>query len=266
MSETIEARNVALVFDIHGNLRALEAVLEDIGNRSDIDAVIFGGDYAVNGPEPTECVRRVMETNHPAILGNTDEYLTTKYEAHREDPVVEWTQQQLGDAELEWLGARPFDISVAPPEEGDVPENRLHVVHANPVDTERPILVEPHAYSGWSMTSPEEADELLQNERAQMTVFGHIHYPMAGRFGDRRVRAVGSVGFPWDGNQKAAYGLARWNGDGWTLQDIRISYDTESVVEAILESGMPEAEARADSIRDASFVPLAPSDDDDDEA
>ncbi|GEM_PF-375274 len=265
MTETIEARNVALVFDIHGNLRALEAVLEDIADRSEIDAVIFGGDYAVNGPEPTECVRRVMETSHPAILGNTDEYLTTKYEAHREDPVVEWTRQQLEDSQLDWLGARPFDVSVAPPEQGDVAENHLHVVHANPVDTERPILVEPHAYSGWSMTSPEEADELLQNERAQMTVFGHIHYPMAGRFGDRRVRAVGSVGFPWDGNQKAAYGLARWNGNGWTLQDIRISYDTESVVEAILESGMPEAEARADSIRDASFAPLAPSDDDDEE-
>jgi predicted phosphodiesterase len=261
MSEILEARNVALVFDIHGNLGALEAVLDDIEARSDIDLVVFGGDYALNGPQPAACVQRAMETGHPAIMGNTDEYLTTGYEVHGEDPVVEWTHGALDGRQLEWLAERPFDVSVAPPGKGDEPESLMHVVHANPVDTERPLLVEPHPYSEWAKTSEDEASELLAGERAQVTVLGHIHCPMAGRFDGHRVRAVGSVGFPWDGNQKAAYGLARWNGNGWTLQDIRLSYDTNAAIEALEQSGMPQVEARIESLEDASFAPLAEPDD-----
>src|SRR5580658_1641122 len=64
----------AVVSDIHGNLTALEAVIEDIAGRG-VDRVAHGGDLVLMGPRPTEVIDRIRELGWPGVVGNTDELL-----------------------------------------------------------------------------------------------------------------------------------------------------------------------------------------------
>src|SRR5207247_9486302 len=67
---------IAVISDIHGNLWALEAVLQDL-DRLGPSQVIVAGDLALGGPRPAECVEFVRRRGYPAILGNTNEWLTS---------------------------------------------------------------------------------------------------------------------------------------------------------------------------------------------
>lgn len=265
-TEVLEARNVAFVYDVHGNQEALQAVLEDLEGR-EVDLVVFGGDYALNGPRPAETVEAIRQSELPAIRGNTDEYLLADgvEQEGQGNPVVEWTRGELSEEQLEWMRQRPFAVRVAAPGMREEPGSHLLAVHATPTSLEDVLLVEEHPHKEWPVTDEEEAAAMVGDVRADVVVYGHIHSASAGVCGEQRVRSIGSVGFPWDGDRRAAYGLARWNGDGWVLQDIRVDYDWESVADEIETSGAPRAEARAASIRDAAFEPLAPDEEEDGE-
>ena len=82
----------AVLFDIHGNIDALDAVLADVA-AAGCDGLLLGGDYAYMGPAPDDCVDRLRE--YPgrvvAILGNTDRMI-----AHGDDAVAEWAADRLG--------------------------------------------------------------------------------------------------------------------------------------------------------------------------
>src|SRR4030067_722775 len=66
---------IAVISDIHGNLAALEAVLAEL-DRLGPSEVVVGGDLALGGPRPAECVSLIRRRGYPAIRGNTDEWLT----------------------------------------------------------------------------------------------------------------------------------------------------------------------------------------------
>ena len=66
-------RKIAIISDIHGNLQALEAIIEDIKNKN-IDEIICLGDIIAIGPNPKECIEIVFEENMRMVLGNHEEY------------------------------------------------------------------------------------------------------------------------------------------------------------------------------------------------
>ncbi len=96
----------AFISDVHGNLPALEAVLKEI-RQSSIDEIIFLGDAVGYGPWPKECVQLLMQNATISVLGNHDAGvvgltdISAYYDAVRY--VLEWTRDQLGSAEREWL-------------------------------------------------------------------------------------------------------------------------------------------------------------------
>lgn len=200
-------------------------------------------------------MRRSRRVAAAAIRGNTDEWVTDLEEAPEEGP-FEWTRDHLTSAQLDWLRGRPFGCRLRP--EGDGGEgNDLLVVHANPVDTVTPMHIEDHPHEAWTATSDEEAGELLGGTEANLVAYGHIHNPAAGELAGRRVQSLGSVGLPWDGDRRAAYGIAEWDGEQWEIEDVRVEYDREEVVEELERSQAPDAEAVAESLREASFGPMA---------
>ncbi len=256
--QTIPLRGIqsaALLYDVHGNRAALDAVLDDVDQR-DLDAIVLGGDYALKGPDPSGAVRRLRELDAPAIMGNTDAYLLTDDAPHGNDPVVQWTREQLSDDALRWLYERPFGCRLSPTA-SRASERELLAVHATPTSLESLLLVEPHPFEGWSMPDDEEARAMLGDAMAHLVTYGHIHVASSGRVGPQRVRSIGSVGMPWDGDPRAAYGIARWEDDEWTVEDVRVDYDWASVADELEASGAPRAEARAESVRTARFDPLA---------
>ena len=253
MPETTGVRpyTVALLADIHGNLDAFEAVLADMAHQPH-DAVVIAGDHLVMGPHPAQTLARLRELDVPTIFGNTDRGVV---EGRSHSPLVTWTREQIGEAGIAYLESLPFSHHITPPQQTS-PEADLFVVHATPTSVYPVLILEANADSPLSqnVTLEEEAAKLLGATRANLIVFGHIHYASSRTISGQRVASIGSVGFPFDGDPRAAYALASWDGTQWQLEHRRVAYDRERTIEAIQRSGQPQASWAIQVLREAQFV------------
>ncbi len=202
---------LAVLYDIHGNLPALEAVL---AHASDADAFLLGGDYATAGPWPKETVERLKELEDATwIRGNADRWLVDRHDAP--DPISGYAAQaaeQLGEE----LVAELYGL----PETATIGETLF--CHASP-------------RSDMQTFPPKRADtdaELLEGVQAPRLVCGHIHFAFR-REGPGGIEIVnpGSVGMPWDGDHRAAYAVI----DGDRLKRRRVDYDWQASVAAVRE-------------------------------
>jgi predicted phosphodiesterase len=242
---------VALLADIHGNLDAFEAVLADLAHQPH-DAVVIAGDHLVMGPQPAKTLARLRELDVPTIFGNIDREVV---EGRPHSPLISWTREQIGEAGIAYLEALPFSHHVTPPQQTS-PEADLFVVHATPTSVYPVLLLEANALSPLlnKVTPEEEAAALLGAIRANLIVFGHIHYASSGTIRGQRVVSIGSVGFPFDGDPRAAYALASWDGAQWQIQHRRVAYDRERTIEAVQRSGQPQASWVVQVLSEARFV------------
>ena len=202
---------LALLYDIHGNLPALEAVLADVGAGGEF---LLGGDYATAGAWPRETVERLKELDDATwIRGNADRWLVDRHDAPEPiDGIAERTAEVLGEeisAELAQL-----------PELTEV-DGTLYC-HASPRSDMQSFGAEPGPLDS----------ELLEGVQATRVVFGHTHvqFQRAGS-SDIELLNPGSVGMPWDGDHRAAYAVI----DGGRVDCRRVEYDWEASVAAVRE-------------------------------
>jgi putative phosphoesterase len=201
----------AVLYDIHGNLPALEAVLAD---ASDADEFLLGGDYATAGPWPKESVERLRELPNAAwIRGNADRWLVERNDAPAPiEQIAAGTAQRLGEELVQELFALPESTTI---------DGTLYC-HASPQNDMQSFF-----------PTPGELDaELLMGVEAPRVVFGHTHLQFA-RTGPGGIELVnpGSVGMPWDGDHRAAYAVI----DGDRVELRRVEYDWQASVAAIRE-------------------------------
>jgi diadenosine tetraphosphatase ApaH/serine/threonine PP2A family protein phosphatase len=218
---------LALLYDVHGNLPALEAVLEDCP----AERFLLGGDYAVAGGWPRETVERLDELDGEWIRGNTERWLVDTSDVPEPMlPVLERAREALGEELVERLVALPET-------------------------TTRDGVLYCHASPGSDMNSfaPEQEDsdgELLRGVDSSRVVFGHTHIQFA-RMTAGGVELVnpGSVGLPFDGDHRAAYALVH---DDGRVELRRIEYDWRSSAEAARERA---GELPARRLEQARFDP-----------
>jgi putative phosphoesterase len=250
--ETVEIVRVAVISDIHGNLTALEAVMSDLQHRG-VDRVLHGGDLVLMGAQPAEVIDRVRELGWPGVLGNTDEVLWR--------PEVQARQQRLAP-KLSPLLNLIFN-SYAPATLELIGDERLSWLRRLPVEQRLADIALLHAAPGdlWRAPTPESTDVELEATYsplgAGMAVYGHIHRPfvrtLAGSF---TIANSGSVGLPWDGDQRAAYLLF----DNGRTEVIRVAYDIERETALLLKSGYPDAARLTEMRRRGAFIrPARPS-------
>jgi len=102
---------IALISDIHGNIDALEAVLEDIHSQR-IDEIFCLGDIVGYGAAPAECLRLIRQHCSETILGNHDTYLIRGPEnctlSKRLADPLRLAERDLSRAEMQWLESRPL--------------------------------------------------------------------------------------------------------------------------------------------------------------
>ncbi len=206
----------ALLYDIHGNLAALEAVLADT-SAAGVEAFVLGGDYALFGPSPFETVARLRALgDHTWIRGNGERWTARPDEAPDNAVVrgaIAASRAALGPelvAELAWL-------------EEQTVLGTSRYCHASPVSDVRSFLPEP---------ADDEA-ELLAGITEPRLVFGHTHLPFA-RVSGGGVELVnpGSVGMPFDGDTRAAWALLH---DDGRIEHRRVEYDHEAAATAVRE-------------------------------
>jgi len=199
----------ALLYDIHGNLPALEAVLADAGG---VDEFVLGGDYAVAGAWPRDTVERLKALPSATwIRGNADRWLLERHDAPSPiDEIAARCAEALGDQLVDELSSLPESTTI----------DRTLYCHASPQNDMQSF-------------SPEPADldaELLMGVETARVVFGHTHLAFARR-GPGGIELVnpGSVGMPWDGDHRAAYAVI----DGDRVEQRRVEYDWEASVAAV---------------------------------
>ncbi|HTN23091.1 MAG TPA: metallophosphoesterase family protein [Solirubrobacteraceae bacterium] len=208
---------LALVYDVHGNLPALEAVLAD-ARAQGADAWLVGGDVALFGPWPEATVARLRELE-PAtwIRGNGERW--TADPAAAPEPVRGATaaaRAALGDALVAELAALPESAPVGA---------GTRAWHGSPVSDVRSFTPHP---------GDDEA-ELLAGVTERRLIFGHTHLPFRRMSTAGAVELVnpGSVGMPFDGDHRAAYALL--DEDDGTLTHRRVAYDHGAVPLALRE-------------------------------
>jgi len=196
---------LALLFDIHGNLPALEAVLDD-ARAAGAQRYLLGGDYAVFGGWPAETVARLRELADATwIRGNVDRWAAA--EAPDDEPArsgVESCRALLDAETVAQLGALP--------ESADLGAG-TRAWHASP----KSDLV-----SFWPEPGDDELD-LLEGVADRRLVFGHYHVSF-DRIGAHEIELVapGAVGIPLDGDHCAAWALMH---DDGRIERRRVAYD-----------------------------------------
>ncbi|MHC4938278.1 MAG: metallophosphoesterase family protein [Planctomycetota bacterium] len=236
---------LALLADIHGNAVAFDAVLADLG-KHEVDGCVLMGDYFLFGPRPREVYERLRDLDWPAIEGNTDRYIVGANAEHPFAEMIGWYRKQLGEDGLAWASDRPFSRE----------DGTLLVVHANPTNLEDLLIGEQDVWESYQLTTAEEGARLMEGVEADLTVYGHIHYFSSGEFGGRQVASIGSIGMPFDGDPRAAYAIAGWDGSHWSIEPHRVAYDQESVAAEVRAQGTQLAEPRARRFLEARPVPL----------
>ena len=200
---------LALLYDVHGNLPALEAVLAD---ASDADAFLLGGDYATAGAWPKETVECLKQLDNATwIRGNADRWLVDRHDAPAPiDEIAARTAEQLGDELVEELSTLPGSTEI----DGTL------FCHASPRSDMETFLPTPGERDG----------ELVGGVDARRVVAGHIHvaFRRAGPGGIELVNP-GSVGMPWDGDHRAAYAVIEDD----HVEHRRVEYDWQKAVAAV---------------------------------
>ena len=207
---------IAVLYDVHGNLGALEAVLED-ARGAGAERWVLGGDYALFGAWPAETVARLRELEGAVwVRGNVDRWAGDPAETPRDaglQAAVADCRAALGDAVAEELGALPFEAEVA----------GARFVHASPASDLRSFGPEPG----------DEDAELLEGVTHERLFFGHTHVQFRRRAGAVELVNPGSVGVPLDGDRRAAYALLAPDGE---LELRRVEYDADATVARLREA------------------------------
>ncbi len=233
---------IAVVSDIHGNRTAFEAVLADLKQTSP-DLVFHGGDLADAGSGSIEVLDQIRSLGWKGVAGNTDQMLAFPstfesfasrspalaplWDALRE--IAAATRELLGEDRLVWLRNLPLIHT----------HHSIAIVHASPEDP-------------WSAPSPQASDEELVARYSLLNqpivVYGHIHHPFVRTIGALTVANSGSVGLPYDGDQRASYLLI----DGSQVEIRRVEYDLARELQALRNAGIPHADWIARTLESAS--------------
>ncbi|MDX1765045.1 MAG: metallophosphoesterase family protein [bacterium] len=228
---------VAFYSDVHSNLEALTAVLDDMG-RHRPDQILFGGDAVGYGPNPNECLERIFAVSHAMVAGNHDHAAADLFDSALFNPfardAILWTRSVLTPENRRRIASMPLTAST----------KEVFVVHGS-----------PEAPGDWDyLHSAADAAHQFEFFTEKLCVVGHTHRPaIYMKDGEKIVKGpesmltfeerfryivnVGSVGQPRDGNRDALYAL--YETGERTLSFHRVAYDYRATQEKMRAAHLP---------------------------
>jgi predicted phosphodiesterase len=233
----------ALISDIHANLPALEAVLEDIERRQ-VAATFHLGDLVGYAPWPNEVVAALAERGIAGVSGNYDSTVGLGYKhcgCRYEDPRQEalshlsfaWTVEACTSDTKRILAVLPFRLDLHP-RGGHAAGPRVVLVHGTPVLNT--------VY--WTEDRPDDFCRKMAAmaglKAGDAIAFGHTHRPWHRLVDGIHFVNTGSVGRPKDGDPRAGYSLLSVSDEGAIeIDHLRVSYDVARASVAIRDSTLP---------------------------
>ena len=228
----------AIFSDIHANMEAFEAVLNDI-KRQKVDSNVFLGDIVGYGPNPNECIELLRENCDVIISGNHDAAVTgdtntTFFNSYARESVI-WTVKTITKENLAFLKTL---------KSSDILED-FQVAHSTPFEPD-----------SWSyLTSLQDAHENYQTLERDVCFIGHSHQPLIIEFVDevnvlpikdmyktlnknrKYIINAGSVGQPRDMNPEACY--MTYDTKTGTIEYRRVEYNIEKVQKKMKKHELP---------------------------
>jgi len=211
-----------IISDIHGNLEALEAVLESIRSAG-VDKIICLGDIVGYGADPNRCTDIIRERVEFAVIGNHDHaalgLTSVAYFNQYAREAALWTSRELNQENRDYLLGLAFEVK----------QDGALFVHSTPENPEEWNYIFSYYEARYHFTKFEE----------QVCFIGHSHVPV--RFNEegsaRRIINVGSVGQPRDHNPKSCYYIydSETNEGDW----VRVEYDIQKAADKIRNAGLP---------------------------
>jgi len=237
-------KRLALISDIHANLPALRAVLADIDERGNVDAIYHLGDLTGYAPWPNEVIALLRERGIPGIGGNYDSTVATDYKhcgCRADTPQdeelshisFEWTRSHVTPETKKYLGSLPFRLDIRP-FGGHVSGPTVTLVHGNQT------LNTVYVTEDRSDSFLEKMGKDLCARAEDVVCFGHTHKPWQRVVAGIQFINTGSVGRPKDGDPRACYVSLAIDGSGVRVEFVRVSYPIDEAARGIRENGLPD--------------------------
>ncbi len=246
---------LAVISDIHGNLPAFEAVLDDLNSIGEVDLIWCLGDYAAWGTRPAECVTKLRELHEQygkdkfkVIGGNTDRYLVTgkrpavpsakdeegfqkrKANFTQRDTLLNWTLDQLSWDDYEFVAKTiGRELHHRVDDYGDVIG-----YHGIPGDDDA-VSLKPD-------TPQEEAQDALLDRAGRLAIGGHTHLVMDRKLGNWRVINPGSVGLSFTDINFAEWAIVTFEDDNAEVDFRKVPYDLQAFKDDMVTVNYPHPE------------------------
>ncbi|WP_160196080.1 metallophosphoesterase family protein [Senegalia massiliensis] len=213
-----EKMKISVLSDIHGNLTALEVVIEYSMNQG-IEYFIIAGDHISDCPHPNEVLNRISKLKGWIIRGNREEYIfrtiddtTVDWNKYRQLDSMVWTRDELESHNIEFI-RKLSDQETIQIQDFD----SIRVVHGSTED------IYEHLY-------PHKEDrlvEILNNIDEKVLICGHTHQQWSKFINGKLVLNPGSVGGHFNKETSAEFSILSWSNDEWTVEHHKVKYDID---------------------------------------
>ncbi|MBI5116779.1 metallophosphoesterase family protein [Candidatus Poribacteria bacterium] len=229
----------AIISDIHSNLHALMAVLEEIGKQK-ADSIFSLGDLVGYNAFPSEVLDIIFQRNIPSIMGNHDIVCCGLENPIWFNPSAReaslWTRKRLSEEKKRYLCNLHNEKMI---------HDRIYTVHGSPMSRDDYIM---------DLMDALNCFQHLPDKSIRICLYGHTHLPAiysdhgpshdcthAGKHSlsirDRYFINPGSVGQPRDGDPRASFAMLDL--EETTIEIIRVEYDVTAAMKAVLKAGLP---------------------------
>ena len=232
---------LAVLSDIHGNVRALDAVLANIAGRGITDIVNLG-DCAYGPFDPRPVMNRLQELDMPTVSGNEDRILVEEARGVPHSRTATFSATLLDRLHIDWLAALPLTLNV----------HRAFLFHGIPEDDRQYLLIAVEE-SGVRPRESKEVEHLLLRQSHPLILCGHDHTPRVLKLDDgQMIVNPGSVGCPAysddvphehvieNGSPHARYAVVEIGDNIVSTELVSVPYDWEAAAKEAEVNGFPD--------------------------
>jgi putative phosphoesterase len=228
---------IAVLADIHGNLPALKAVLEEIENEN-INILLVAGDI-LGGPFPVEVIRILHDLNAKMIKGNYEDYLLkiflnpsdSKWYKTKQWSPIYWVYKRLNHYWLEFINSLPKKKIISSPNKDEI--LMVHRIYKNMLPTDDSGVLVADKYK-------KILDDYTKSLDQSVLIYAHNHVQSIDKVNGCLALNPGSIGFPLNGTIGAQYMIMNWEKNEWIAKMRTVNYCIDDFHNAFIESSYLE--------------------------
>lgn len=224
---------LALLSDIHGNITALEKILNELNKYDDLEGIVIAGDSIGDGPKSSEVLERLRKFKTWIIKGNREEDIIDyqmgrkkEWDYLKQFASMKWTFNSLKEEQLVFIKELANQIVI------DIPgTSKIRVVHGSPRD------VYEHLFPDKLIERLDYATRMIDEE---YLVCGHSHRHWIKLHNDKLIINPGSVGQSFNKHISTEYSILEWKDSRWKHSHHYAKYDIEKAIDDFYKTGLSE--------------------------